>query len=265
MASSFNFDDNNVIKSNQQSNIYSKHDDNNDYDVAIIENDHILDLDLKDHKLYPDLQFIDIGLKLINKVIVDSSNTLTNKDILKKIDEILHDDDNGLTLLNNITQEKDKKKLLEIIKKILDILNPAHPIIEQLYKLLFKSNYAEDDDSQSAENKSYKKKIELFLHKSILGNDDNLNYITKITNNAPNSFLEIENLLGNLNKIRKENPIVLEKILSKLLEKNLKPLKPGVIKPEEKGGGKSKKRNKKINKRSKIKKQKKHRNKTSKL
>jgi len=206
----------------------------------------------------------DLGPRyMINNVdlskFVDQPNTKTDKDVDQ----------------SNTKTDKKVKKLLKIIKILLDILKP-YSLVDYLRTGLFTSNIYDKNKLPTTE----KKRIQVLLHKSLIEGDSNIDYITNIITNHRNSFLDIERLLTifNMTRIDKDKLPKLETKLDELIEKKNKPLvlpvavagtatgspgAPGA--PATVVGGKSKKRNKKINKRSKIKKQKIHRNKTSKL
>jgi len=211
---------------------------------------------------------------MINNVdlskFVDQPNTKTDKDVDQ----------------SNTKTDKNVKKLLKIIKILLDILKP-YSLVDYLRTGLFTSNIYDKNKLPTTE----KKRIQVLLHKSLIEGDSNIDYITNIITNHRNSFLDIERLFTilSITRIDKKNSPELKTKLDELIEKKNKPLvlpvavagtatgapatttaapgapatgAPATGAPATGGkGGKSKK----INKRSKLKKQKIHRNKTSKL
>jgi hypothetical protein len=253
--------------------------------------------------------YVDKGLALINAYINDNKSSpvpLSNDTIYKNIEKDLKklkylgpryrinnvELDIFVDDQSNTKTDKNIKKLLKIIQKLLDILKP-YSLVDDLRTRLFTSSIYDENKPPKTETKQ----IQVLLYKSLIEGDPNLNYITNIITNNNNSFLAIENVFAELNTIGKSNPLPeLEPKIDERIEKRIKPMvfpvagagtvSPSGAAPEPApvsgtapttqpvsgtgnasgaapvttSGGKNKKRNKKTNKKP----IKKHRNKTSK-
>lgn len=169
-------------------------DDDSDYGSqsnSLINNNAVLKLSKQLNDNYPNAELIDFGINLIFDVINDNdfdNKKNTNKDIYDRVNELLE------KKTYKDIETKTKTELLEIIKKLLEILKPNRTFLDIFNEALFKAKTYDE----TKPSKIDKTRLQVLLYKSVLEGDPNLNYILNIMTNGKNSFLDVENTLAEL-------------------------------------------------------------------